>query len=163
SASQISRSERRPRRMRRIAPLLAALPVLLAGPALADGIGVRVTPPNKAQFLQFQGFDLRVEATASDPAGTVDSLKVTVDGADVTSRGVLDSGSSGKGKNWTFRGANLGYAGPRVVAATATGTLSGAAITGSGSSTLTIRAWDQSQKKVATRESDTFGPPRPAV
>lgn len=37
--------------------------------------------------------DIRVEATAIDAGASVTALKVTVDGIDVTSRGVLTTGS----------------------------------------------------------------------
>src|SRR5215510_12939217 len=87
----------------------------------ADGITIRVTPPNKAQFLQYQRFDFRVEATAADSTATVSNLTVTLDGRDITSIGVVDSPSPSV-RNWTYRGGYLGIPGLRTIAATASGT-----------------------------------------
>ena len=123
--------------------LSSAAALLLAAGApelLADGINVRVTPPNKVQLLQGQRFDIRVEATA-DAGATVTTLKVMVDGVDVTSRGVLSGFNQFTA--WDFRQAAFGVSGPRVIAASATAS-NGAA--GSGSSTVTVRTWDQSQR-----------------
>lgn len=118
--------------------LIASAPRLLA-----DGINVRVTPPNKVQLLQGQRFDIRVEATAADAGATVASIKVTVDGIDVTSRGFVTTAAGNT--NWDFRNAAFGIAGPRVIAATATGLSGSTATSGTASSTLTVRTWDQSQ------------------
>ncbi len=99
---------------------------------------LRVTPPDKVQVLQHQRVDLRVEATA-DAGATVTSLKVTVDGIDVTSRGAF-SGFN-QYTNWDFRQAEFGIAGARVIAATAV-TSNGQTL--SASSTITVRPWDWS-------------------
>ncbi|HQQ76359.1 MAG TPA: alkaline phosphatase [Thermoanaerobaculia bacterium] len=118
-----------------------ALAATLAGlsPRASADLTLRVTPPNKVQLLQNQRFDIRVEATA-DAGATVTSLKVTVDGIDVTSRGV--SSGFAQYSNWDFRYAEFGISGNRVIAATAT---SSNGQTLSASSTVTVRAWDQSQ------------------
>ena len=110
--------------------------LMIAGNAVADGISVRVMPPNKAQFLQFQRFDFRVEATATDSAATVSSLTVTLDGKDITSIGVTDSPTPNV-RNWTYRGGYLGFTGFRTIAASATG----AGISGSASNVITVREW----------------------
>jgi alkaline phosphatase len=127
--------------------LLASAVVFLlaagAPGALADGINVRVTPPNKVQLLAGQRFDVRVEATAIDAGASVTALKVTVDGIDVTSRGVLTTAAGNL--NWTYRTAAFGITGPRVIAATATGLSGSAATSGASSSTVTVRPWDTSQ------------------
>ncbi|MGZ7081371.1 MAG: hypothetical protein ACXVJT_18315, partial [Thermoanaerobaculia bacterium] len=65
---------------------------VLASAASAQTIRVRVMPPNRAQFLQFQRFDVRVEATA-DTGATVGDVKITLDGRDITSSGTFDSPS----------------------------------------------------------------------
>ena len=117
-----------------------------ASPVKAAGIAVRVTPPDAAQFLQFQNFDLRVEATGA-VGDTVSSLKVTLDGVDVTAKGRLLPGASSNVLNWMYYDAALGIAGPRVVAATAAGTSASGATSGSASNTVTIRAWDLAQAR----------------
>src|SRR5262245_56431411 len=123
--------------------LIARVSILfgcLAGAAaslLADGITIRVTPPNKAQFLQYQRFDFRVGASAADASATITSLSITLDGKDITSIGVGDSPSSNV-RNWTYRGGYLGIPGFRTIAATATGTSGATALTGSGSNVITI-------------------------
>jgi hypothetical protein len=127
-----------------VAAFAAAL-VIWVNPLRADGISVRVTPPDAAQFLKFQLFDLRVEATAA-AGDTVSSLKVTLDGVDATPKGRLIPGPTPNVLNWMYYDAALGIGGPRVLSASATGTsASQAAISGSGSSNLTIRDWDLSQ------------------
>ncbi len=126
-----------------VAAFSAAL-VIWANPLRADGIAVRVTPPDAAQFLRFQLFDLRVEATAA-AGSTVSSLTVTLDGVDITSRGRLLPGATANVLNWMYYDTALGIPGARVLAASAVGVSGSAAITGSGSSSLTIRDWDVSQ------------------
>ena len=118
---------------------LASAALIASAPCAWADLTLRVTPPNKVQLLQNQRFDIRVEATA-DAGATVTSLKVTVDGIDVTSRGV-PSGFA-QYSNWDFRYAEFGVPGSRVIAATATAS-NGQTL--SGSSTVTVRAWDQSQ------------------
>jgi alkaline phosphatase len=117
---------------------LAAVLSLSAPRALA-ALSIRVMPPDKVQLFQHQRVDIRVEATA-DAGQTVTNFKVTVDGIDVTSRGSL--GGFNQFTVWDFRAAEFGIAGPRVIAATATSSNGGNA---SASSTVTVRAWDQSQ------------------
>ncbi len=129
---------------------VAAAFVIWANPLRADGISVRVTPPDAAQFLRFQIFDLRVEATAA-AGSTVSSLKVTLDGIDITSKGRLLPGATANVLNWMYYDTALGIPGPRVLAASASGVAGSAAITGSGSSSLTIRDWDVSQVRQAVR------------
>ena len=122
----------------------AAALVIWANPLRADGITVRVTPPEAAQFLRFQIFDLRVEATAAT-GSTVSALTVTLDGVDITAKGRLLPGAAANVLNWMYYDAALGIAGPRVLAASAAGFTGSATITGSGASALTIRDWDVSQ------------------
>src|SRR6185295_4392670 len=90
----------------------------------AQTIQVRLMPPGRAQFLQFQKFDVRVEASA--PAGTsIDAIRVTLDGRDITNIGTVTG--TGSSKAWTFRNMQLGISGERSLAATATsGVASGA-------------------------------------
>jgi alkaline phosphatase len=137
---------------------LVSLGSAFALEAAADGINVRVTPPNKVQLLAGQRFDIRVEATAADAGASVAALKVTVDGIDVTSRGVLTTGSGNL--NWVYRTAAFGITGPRVIAATATGLSGSAATSGASSSTLTVRPWDTSQTSASalgSGDSSTVG------
>jgi alkaline phosphatase len=131
----------------------AATLSIWAGPATAAGITVRVTPPDAAQFLQFQNFDLRVEATGGT-GDTVSGLKVTLDGVDVTSKGRLLPGASSNVLAWMYYDAALGIPGPRVFAATATGASASGATSGSATSTLTIRTWDLSQARPAAPALD---------
>jgi len=142
--------------------LLCSAAVLLfavgAPELLAVGINVRVTPPHRVQLLAGQRFDIRVEATATDAGASVAALKVTVDGIDVTSRGVLTTGSGNL--NWDFRTAAFGITGPRVIAATATGLSGTTATSGTSSSTVTVRPWDQSQilsSALGTSDSSVVG------
>lgn len=127
--------------------LAAALPL-----AAANEIKVRVTPPNKAQFLQSQRFDIRVEATG--PSGsTVSGLTVTLDGVDITSRGEVTTPAANV-RNWMFRWTELGVPGARVIAAAASGANG---ISGSGQSTITVRAWDRTQIRPELPLRETFG------
>ena len=115
--------------------------LLLAGaPAASQDIAVRVTPPDKAQFLRDQKFDIRVEATAADPAGVIGALTVRMDGNDVTSLGTTDSPSP-RVRSWTFRGAQLDSVGQRNISASATGTLGRATLHGFATNSITIRDW----------------------
>ena len=97
-------------RIVRVALALAALS--FTATLAAEDVAVRIMPPNKAQFLQLQKFDIRVEATAAEGA-TVASLSVAVDGRDITASGVTDSPSPNV-RNWTYRAAQFGVAGSRV-------------------------------------------------
>jgi alkaline phosphatase len=138
----------------------ALVSLVLAGTheAAADGINVRVTPPHKVQLLAGQRFDIRVEATALDAGASVTALKVTVDGIDVTARGFVTTAAGNT--NWDFRNAAFGITGPRVIAATATGLSGTTATSGTSSSTLTVRPWDQSQilpRALGSSDSATFG------
>ncbi|MDX9734559.1 MAG: alkaline phosphatase [Thermoanaerobaculia bacterium] len=142
-------------------PVLAlAAAVLWTAPgALAQTIRVRVTPPEKAQFLQHQLFDIRVEATAQSSTDVVTALSVAIDGVDVTARGNVEPGASSNVRSWVFRDAGLGFEGPRVITATATGTSAGSPISGEGRSTLFVRPWDQSRRKgVSSRALLDSGP-----
>ena len=133
----MSQSSPLPRRAGR----LAALAFALAAPAasvLAQGISVRIMPPPHAQFLAGQRFDIRVEATASDPAAAITELTVHLGDKDITPNGTVDSPSTNV-RNWTFRNVELGYAGDRQLSATASGTLGTTVLTGSAESSLTVR------------------------
>lgn len=112
-----------------------AVLVLLAPHLIAQAVKVRIMPPHQAQFLQFQQFDVRVEATAPDGTA-IGELIVTLDGRDITSFGTLSSPSSNV-KSWTFRQMFLGIPGTRTFAATATA--QGA--TGSAQSRIGVRTW----------------------
>ncbi len=103
-------------------------------------IAVRVTPPPQAQFLQYQRFDLRVEATTSSKGTSVDSLTVTLDGRDITSFGTVTAPSPGV-RNWVLRDCFLGIPGPRSIAAVSTGRSVGSTITGRGQSSIDVRYW----------------------
>jgi alkaline phosphatase len=118
--------------------LAAAMVLTLAAPLAADGIRIRVTPPDQTQLLQTQRVDLRVEATPTSPGGTVSTLSVLIDGTDVTSQGVLTS--TGGSLAWTLRGTSFGQTGPRQIDGTATGTLGSDPISGQGRSVITVRA-----------------------
>jgi len=130
-------------------PLSVFTAFLFAQGALADGITVRVTPPHRAQFLQFQRFDFRVEA-AADPAATVSSLTVTLDGKDITSIGVTDTPSPNV-RNWTYRAGYLGMPGFRAIAATASGTAGSTVISGSASNVVTVREWTSRSQPLAVK------------
>ncbi len=104
-------------------------------------VTVRIMPPNRAQFLQMQRFDVRVEATA--PEGTtVGDLRVTLDGRDITSDAAAVSTSSPNAKSWTFRKLFLGISGERTFAATVGST--------SAASRITIRPWTGAKNTAAT-------------
>ena len=135
----------------RIVTSLAAL--VVAAPLAAQGILVRIMPPNNAQFLAQQKFDIRVEATASDPAALVSGLTVHIDGRDITAQGTVDSPSSNV-RNWTFRDARLGVPGARTFSAIASGTLAGSPISGAASSSLTVRNWSAPAPAGATHGPD---------
>jgi alkaline phosphatase len=132
----------------RLVGLVFAAAALAAGPAaLAQSIQIRITPPDKAQFLQHQLFDIRVEATSPGTADVVTGLAVLIDGVDVTARGKVETGTAANVRNWIYRDAGLGIQGPRVFTASATGTSGGAAIAGTARNTITVRTWDQSQRQ----------------
>lgn len=119
---------------------IAGVSVMVSGFAIAQGVSVRIMPPNKAQFLQNQKFDIRVEATASTAGGAVDSLVVSIDGKDVTSTGTT-SAPSADVLNWTLRQTSYSAAGFRVINAKATGHSSGGATSGSASAAIRVRDW----------------------
>jgi alkaline phosphatase len=58
---------------------------------------IRIMPPNRAAFAVGQRFDLRVEATNDEgtSAPAPRGLTVSINGADVTSRNILDAGAGG--------------------------------------------------------------------
>ncbi|MFA6958991.1 MAG: alkaline phosphatase [Thermoanaerobaculia bacterium] len=128
-----------------VMPALVATFIATASTAVAQsgGISIRVTPPQKAQFLQFQRFDLRVEATATAPGATVETLTVTLDGRDITAAGTIDSPSAGV-RNWVLRDCYLGVSGTRAFAAAATGKNGAIAVDGSGQSRVGVRQWKNS-------------------
>jgi len=134
------------RRLRQLFPIWLVCSILIVATVLADGITVRIMPPNKAQFLQYQRFDFRVEATAADAAAAVSSLTVTLDGKDITSIGVTDSPTPNV-RNWTYRGGYLGFTGLRAVSASATG----AGISGSASNVITVREWTSRSQPLAVK------------
>jgi alkaline phosphatase len=136
-------------------PLLMV--ILLPSIATADGIDVRIMPPPRAQFLQFQKFDIRVEATASDPTATVTDIKVTLDGRDITSVGTVTAPSSNF-RNWTFRATQLGIFGDRTLAANATGSAAMNVTSGSTSSRITVRRWNGASPLAAAKALDTGWP-----
>ncbi|HYN40489.1 MAG TPA: alkaline phosphatase, partial [Thermoanaerobaculia bacterium] len=137
-----------------LAALVFAAGAFAAGPAaLAQSIQIRITPPDKAQFLQHQLFDIRVEATASGASDTVTGLSVQIDGVDITARGRVETGTAANVRNWIYRDTGLGIEGPRVFNASATGTSAGAAITGTAKNTVTIRPWDQSQRRTGAAQA----------
>ena len=78
------------------------------------------------------------------------TLAVQIDGVDVTARGQVEAGTPKNVRNWIYRDAALGIAGPRVFTASAAGTSAGAAISGTARSAITVRAWDQSQRRTAS-------------
>jgi alkaline phosphatase len=129
--------------------LLALALASLTAPLSAQEIAVRILPPNHAQFLQLQKFDIRVEATATEPAA-VTGLVVRIDGRDITASGTVDSPSPGV-RNWTCRNAQLGIAGTRALTAMAAGSLSGTPISGTASSTVTVREWIHGASALAVR------------
>ena len=138
----------------RVAGIVFAAAALAAAPsALAQSIQIRITPPDKAQFLQHQLFDIRVEATASGASDTVTGLAVLIDGVDVTARGKVEIGTAANVRNWIYRDTGLGIDGPRVFTASATGTSGSAAITGTAKNTVTIRPWDQSQRRTGAAQA----------
>jgi alkaline phosphatase len=131
-----------------------ALFVFLIPPILiADGISVRIMPPPRAQFLQFQKFDVRVEATATDATASVTDLIVTLDGRDITASGLITS-TSPNVRNWTFRNMQLGIFNDRVIAASAGGSVGSTAISGSKESRITIRLWKNAVVNSATKAFD---------
>jgi alkaline phosphatase len=138
----------------RVAALVFAATALATGPAaFAQSIQIRITPPDKAQFLQHQLFDIRVEATAPGASDEVTGLSVVIDGVDVTARGRVEAGAAKNVRNWIYRDAGLGIVGPRVFTASATGTAGGAAITGTARNTITVRPWDQSQRRTSAAQA----------
>ena len=134
--------------------LSLSLILLLITPVLiADGISVRIMPPPRAQFLQFQKFDVRVEATATDPTASVTDLKVTLDGRDITASGQVSSPSPNV-RNWIFRNMQLGIFNDRVFAASAGGTAANVAISGNKESRITIRTWRNAAVNSAAKAFD---------
>jgi alkaline phosphatase len=123
-----------------MARLFCLLTLLVPAAVHAQGLTVRIMPPPRAQFLQFQKFDVRVEATSADATAAVTSIKVMLDGRDITSSGVTDSPSANI-RNWTFRNMQLGLYGDRVLTAAATGASGANAISGSTESRITVRRW----------------------
>jgi hypothetical protein len=138
----------------RLAALVFAAGAFAAGPAaLAQSIQIRITPPDKAQFLQHQLFDIRVEATGPGASDTLTGLSVQIDGVDVTARGRVETGTPANVRNWIYRDAGLGIDGPRVFTASATGTSGGTAIAGTARNTITVRTWDQSQRRAGAAQA----------
>jgi alkaline phosphatase len=125
----------------RPAVLAVGLAFAAAAPILADGIAVRVMPPDKAQFLQMQRFDVRVEAVAAGATDRVAAIAVTLDGVDVTPRGTLQ-GAGTASASWTLRGTSLSTTGARTFAASATGSSGSAGISGTGQVSVTVRPWE---------------------
>lgn len=135
--------------------VLAVLSALtLAAPLAADGIRIRVTPPDQTQLLQTQRVDLRVEATPVSPGGVVSALTVLMDDTDITSQGVLTS--TGPSLAWTLRATSFPQAGPRRIDGMATGTLGDGAISGQGRSVITVRAMAEQVGTSPTRAKNVI-------
>lgn len=120
-------------------PLLLSTVLLVHGHALfaQSAVHLRIMPPNQAQFLQFQKFDVRVEAAA--PEGTMlGDIRVTLDGRDITSLGTITG--SANAKNWTLRAASLGIPGDRSLGATVAMRDSTPVVT-SAISRIHVRTW----------------------
>ncbi len=105
---------------------LAALAFVLSASVQAQGIAVRIMPPNKGQFLPGQTFRHPRRGHRFRHDGDSHGVStVHLDGKDLTAVGTVDSPSSNV-RNWTFRNAELGFVGVRTFTATASGTLAGA-------------------------------------
>jgi len=72
-----------------------ALAVLTASAAHA-ATRIRIMPPDRGDFVVGQRFDLRVEATSDAGGQPPRGLKVSVNGADITARNILDAGENGE-------------------------------------------------------------------
>lgn len=134
-------------------PLLLPALLFVHAPTLfaQSAVRVRIMPPNQAQFLQFQKFDLRVEAAA--PEGTtLGEMHVTLDGRDITSLGTITG--SGNEKNWTLRAASLRIPGDHSLGATIAPHDS-TRIPMSAISRIHVRAWHTS-RPVAFADQDSL-------
>ncbi|HEV7763485.1 MAG TPA: alkaline phosphatase [Thermoanaerobaculia bacterium] len=106
-----------------------------------SAVRVRIMPPNQAQFLQFQKFDVRIEATA--PEGTaLGDLRVTLDGRDITSLATVTG--SGNAKSWTFRSMYLGIPGARNIGANVALQGSSSSVA-SAVSNINVRTWQNAE------------------
>jgi alkaline phosphatase len=128
--------------MKRVSLLLSLLLLCNTTALFAQSaVRVRIMPPNKAQFLQFQQFDVRIEVSA--PEGTaLGDVRVTLDGRDITSLGTITG--SANAKNWTFRSMYLGIPGGRAIGASAA--LAGSStVVASAVSNIDVRTWQNAQ------------------
>lgn len=131
-------------------PLLLSTVLLVHGHALfaQSAVHIRIMPPNQAQFLQFQKFDVRVEAAA--PEGTtLGDIRVTLDGRDITSLGAITG--SANAKNWTLRAASLGIPGDRSLGATVAIRGSPPVVT-SAISRIHVRTWRNARAAVLAQQ-----------
>lgn len=108
------------------------LAILAAGSVSAQ-VTLRVMPPNRAQFLQNQKFDIRVELTG--PAeSTASDLKVLMDGKDITSQGVVTSPLPNV-QNWMIRSMQIADSGEHIISANG--------MAASARSTINIHRWNR--------------------
>jgi alkaline phosphatase len=121
-----------------------SLLVLLAGAtplAAQSDIAIRIMPPNRAQFLQGQKFDIRVEASTGG-SNNITSLRVFLDDQEITTDGTVDAGA-GALRNWTLRNTSLSLAGSRTIKVECIGYNSTGVIVGNATVTVGVRAWAQ--------------------
>lgn len=129
--------------------LAVVILALAASPLSAQSdIAVRIMPPNNAQFLQGQKFDIRVEASTGG-GNTITSLRVFLDDQDITAEGTVDSGS-GPLRNWVLRNTQLSLPGNRTIKVECVGFSSTNEIVGGAVNTVGVRQWtDPSAAAVA--------------
>lgn len=77
--------------------LALAGPGALPVPAQQPETSIRIMPPERASFAVDQRFDIRVEASATDPsAGPPRGLRVWIDDREITEMNILDPGVGGE-------------------------------------------------------------------
>jgi alkaline phosphatase len=106
-------------RLLRDAITLSALATLAATPAASES-RLRLMPPDGSVLAAGQRFDVRAEATASEPGSPPEELRLFLDGEDVTARAEAAIGPPGT-TNLLLRGLSLEREGPHVIEARSAG------------------------------------------
>lgn len=121
---------------------------------LVLGAELRIMPPSQSRFLQYQKFDVRIEATGLDDS-TSHEFQVLLDDKDITHLGITEAGSNQIESSWTLRAMQLDSPGERTLRAVLTSRSPRGVVLARAESSLSIRPWDGACRACSHRTTAT--------